>query len=282
MSTGKISIIICSIDAGKFARACANYRSLMNGQDYEIIGIHDAQSLAEGYNRGIRKATGEIMIFSHDDILILDRAFARKIRQRLGQFDLLGFVGTSRIINGTWFAAGTPHLHGVMSHASPKQRMLSLDIFGVSAWPVIGGIKAIDGLCMISTGQLARNVGFDAGTFDSFHLYDLDFSYAAYLAGYRIGVCCDIPVIHESSGQFNEQHSEQAERFCAKYQQQLDQFDAQDPLQSARSTAEGKKAWLPDSDTLLKAWNPDLLKRSSDSLHYLARLARRPPGGNPA
>lgn len=275
MSTGKISIIICSIDAGKFARACANYRSLMNGQDYEIIGIHDAQSLAEGYNRGIRKATGEIMIFSHDDILILDRAFARKIRQRLGQFDLLGFVGTSRIINGTWFAAGTPHLHGVMSHASPKQRMLSLDIFGVSAWPVIGGIKAIDGLCMISTGQLARNVGFDAGTFDSFHLYDLDFSYAAYLAGYRIGVCCDIPVIHESKGQFNEQHGEQAKRFSAKYQQQLDQIDPEDPQQRIRTTAEGKKAWLADADLLLEAWHPELLQRATDALYY---ATKRPAG----
>lgn len=279
MTTGKISIIICSIDAGKFARACANYRSLMNGQDYEIIGIHDAQSLAEGYNRGIRKATGEIMIFSHDDILILDRAFARKIRQRLGEFDLLGFVGTSRIINGTWFAAGTPHLHGVMSHASPKQRMLSLDIFGVSAWPVIGGIKAIDGLCMISTGQLARNVGFDAGTFDSFHLYDLDFSYAAYLAGYRIGVCCDIPVIHESKGQFNEQHGEQAKRFCAKYQQQLDQVDPEDPQQRIRTTAEGKKAWLADADLLLEAWHPELLKRATDALHYATKRPAGAPKG---
>ncbi|UCV15987.1 glycosyltransferase [Quatrionicoccus australiensis] len=271
MTRRKISIIICSINAGRFARVCNNYQNLMVGHDFEIIGIHDAHSLAEGYNRGIQQSTGDIMIFSHDDILVLDKAFARKIIRRLEKFDLLGFVGTSRLINGTWFGAGQPHLHGVISHARPLQPILSLDVFGVNSWPVISGIKAIDGLCMIANGELARSIGFDAVTFDGFHLYDLDFSFSAYLAGYKLGICCDIPIIHESTGQYDEKYGEQARRFCDKHHQQLDGFDSQDPTQTPRTKAEGKQAKLPDSDALLKLWHPDILRRVTATLHHTAK-----------
>jgi hypothetical protein len=39
-------------------------------RDLEIIGIHDARSLADGYNRGIAQSRGEHIILSHDDIEI--------------------------------------------------------------------------------------------------------------------------------------------------------------------------------------------------------------------
>jgi len=35
------------------------------------VRIPDARSLAEGYNRGLRRARGDLLLFSHDDVRIV-------------------------------------------------------------------------------------------------------------------------------------------------------------------------------------------------------------------
>ena len=97
----RFSVIVCSIEALKFAHIYECYTRLLSGYPHEIIGIHDATSLAEAYNRGISQSSGDILIFSHDDLLILDPLFADKIVDRLHTFDLLGFAGTSKLITAT-------------------------------------------------------------------------------------------------------------------------------------------------------------------------------------
>lgn len=268
MNTPKISIIICSIEAGKFARICESYKMLMADTPYEIIGIHDAKSLAEGYNRGITQARGDILVFSHDDILIIDNRFAAKICERIQRFDLLGFAGTSRLVNGTWFGAGPPHLHGVVSHCKAKARHLSIDVFGVDQWPVVQGIQAVDGLCIIATREVAKKVGFDATTFDGFHLYDLDFSFAAHLAGFRLGICCDIPIIHESAGNFDDQHRIFADRFVAKHLIHL----APPSPQNTIGRPPGRAAQFQTHEALQRAWQKSVLQRATVAI-------RRPKPG---
>lgn len=267
MPTTKISVIVCSIDAMKFARVSECYKHLLTGYSNEIIGIHDATSLAEGYNRGIDRASGDILIFSHDAILILDPNFAAKIIDRLRSYDVLGFVGTSRLITATWFGAGQPHIHGVVSHGKPEKPYLSLDVYGVSDWPTTSGIQAIDGFCMVATREAAKAVGFDAATFDGFHLYDLDFSFSAYLAGRKLGVCCDIPMIHESSGNFADQHLHYAERFIYKYIDHLGQTDAS----TISGESPGREIRLQDHHALLRSWQPDLLKRATIAMQRDSR-----------
>ena len=259
MNTPKFSVIICSIEAAKFARVSERYKTLLAGHPVEIIGIHDARSLAEGYNRGIDQSSGDILIFSHDDVLILDPDFAGKIATRLAHFDLLGFAGASRLVNATWFGAGLPHLHGVVAHARPRQPQLQIDVFGVDDWPVVPDIKAVDGLCFIATRALAEVVKFDAGGFDGFHLYDIDFSFSAHLAGYRLGVCCDIPIIHESAGQFDQKHKRYAEIFLDKYQSRLDALDKR----PRPTTPTWRGALFKDTAALMRAWQRDLLQRST-------------------
>lgn len=274
MNTQKISVIICSIEAGKFARISESYKHLLAGHPLEIIGIHDAKSLAEGYNRGIQQSSGDILIFSHDDILIIDPDFHEKIVSRLATYDVLGFVGTSRLITGTWFGAGQPYLHGVISHARPKEAKLTIDIFGVADWPIISDIKAVDGLCMITKREVAVDIGFDATTFDGFHLYDLDFSFSAYRAGYKLAVCCDIPIIHESTGQFDSKHQEFANRFISKHGDFLDAGTPADNRRGQQKTPAGRGALLPDYHALLRTWHPEVLKRTTAAIHREALTAR--------
>jgi len=45
---------------------------LLGDEPYEIVAVRDARSLAEGYNRGVARSSGDIVILSHDDIEFLD------------------------------------------------------------------------------------------------------------------------------------------------------------------------------------------------------------------
>ena len=255
MNASSFSVIICSVDPWKFAICARHYEQLLAGRRHEIIGIHDAKSLAEGYNRGLARSTGDIIIFSHDDVLILDDHFAEKIAARLADYDILGWAGTSRLIDAGWVMAGQPFIHGAVAHATDK--CLALTLYGVDAWPVVDGIQAIDGLLMIARREAALATGFDAETFDGFHLYDLDFSFAAFLAGRRIGVSCDMPIIHASGGDFTADWQRYAWRFRAKYAGRLATGTAAATMQGRSSGAYG------DYHALTAIWNHDSLRRAT-------------------
>jgi GT2 family glycosyltransferase len=50
-----------------------------------------------------------------------------------------------------------------------------------------------------------------------FHYYDLDFTYSAFLAGFKLAVVNDIHAIHHSTGNFGQQWAQQATRFNEKW-----------------------------------------------------------------
>jgi hypothetical protein len=57
-----ISVVICSHTPEKLEAAEAMYQRLLAGGPFEIIAIHDAAGLSEGYNRGISAAHGSVLI----------------------------------------------------------------------------------------------------------------------------------------------------------------------------------------------------------------------------
>jgi hypothetical protein len=67
-----ISVVFCSIDSVLTESIERHYRTLLGDEPHEVIAIRDARSLAEGYNRGLDRSSGDIVIFSHDDIEFLD------------------------------------------------------------------------------------------------------------------------------------------------------------------------------------------------------------------
>jgi tetratricopeptide (TPR) repeat protein len=217
---GKISVIICSVTPEKFARVTQNYAELLAGEAYEIIGIHDAKSLCEGYNRGVAQSSGEILIFCHDDIEILTADFKDKLRRQLAAYDVIGVAGTSRLIGQSWAMAGWPHLHGQVLHLRPGTNgPCELCVYGP---PALAPIQAMDGLFFAARRRVLETVMFDEKIFDGFHLYDLDFTFSAYLAGFKLGVCNDIAIAHHSMGSFDDAAWQRyATAFIRKYSGKL-------------------------------------------------------------
>jgi hypothetical protein len=88
-----VSIVICSGDEGKFEAVSQQYAAALPAGRVEIVRIADARSLAEGYNRGIERSTGEIVVFSHDDVEIVSDDLEGKLKAAMGEFDLVGVAG---------------------------------------------------------------------------------------------------------------------------------------------------------------------------------------------
>ena len=85
----EFSVIVCSIDQRKFTAVNESYRRALRAASWEMIAIHDAKSLAEAYNRGVAQARGRYLVFSHDDIEIVNDDFAALLRAHLSTFDLM-------------------------------------------------------------------------------------------------------------------------------------------------------------------------------------------------
>ena len=208
-----VSIVICSNRDEKFRRIASQYEDLLGTHPHEIIRITDAASLCSGYARGFHQSAGALVVFSHDDIDILDPDFLPHLKRGMAGVDVLGVAGTTRLTGPAYAWGGRASVHGWLFHQSPDGRY-DAAIFDHEAG-LATDIVALDGAC--ARRKVVEGVGFDSATFDGFHLYDIDFSYRAHLAGFRIGVTHDIVIAHESAGNFNETWKIYADRFMAKF-----------------------------------------------------------------
>jgi len=219
-----ISVIICSINPGKFAAVSRNFADRMADAPIEIIGIHDARSLAEGYNRGVAQSGGDILIFCHDDIEIVTPDFARLVRGHLESHDVIGCAGTDCLIDSNWTYAGDPYVHGIVAYpaddAWPAHRF-DLTVWGGFERAIVDDIESLDGFFLAAKRRVFDAVRFDEVNFDGFHVYDTDFTFAAHLAGFKVAVCKDMLIAHQSRGNFGDEYAAFGTRFMKKYEGRL-------------------------------------------------------------
>jgi GT2 family glycosyltransferase len=214
-----ISVIICSRDEAKFTAVKSMYAAAMGDAPWELIAIHDATSLAEGYNRGVQRSRGQTVVFSHDDLEIISPQLPQRLAAHLSQFDLIGVAGTDYVIDPRWQQAGPPHIFGQVAHTWHDGKII-VNIFGVHR-PAVRGIQALDGVFMAARRAVVNRFAFDAITFDGFHCYDVDFSMQVHHAGLRVGVVNDINLLHESAGNYGDVWRSYAERFIRKWQSRI-------------------------------------------------------------
>ncbi len=213
-----ISVIICSANPEKASAITTHFASRLDTEPHEILVIDNPPSLSQGYNEGIARSRGEVLIFAHDDIEILTRHLGQRLARHLERFDLVGVAGTTRLCAGYLMTSGPPYIFGQVAHPQPPG-------FGVSIFSAavkqVEGIQAVDGLFFACRRRVVDVVRFDEQRFDGFHLYDIDFTFAAYLAGFQLGVGNDLPIVHASIGRFDARWRYYATLFEGKYQGRL-------------------------------------------------------------
>lgn len=250
-----ISIVICSTDDARFAAVAASYATAMGPRPYEIIRIADAASACAGYNRGLRAAAGDICVFSHDDIELLSTDLGATLGRHLADFDVVGVAGTTRMTDMFWAASGIRHARGIVTHRDPDG--YTLEFFGAPA-EVNGGIEGMDGVFIAARRDVATRIGFDEVTFDGWHGYDADFTFRCHLAGYRLAVCLDLPLVHHSRGSFDDAWRRYGDRFREKH---------------AACLAAGGGPWISvqrrvaSRSEILAAYDMDALRTLSADIH---------------
>lgn len=211
-----ISVIVCSIDDAKRRGIRAHYENLLADAPHEIIQINDAKSLCEGYNRGFAQSSGDILVFSHDDIEITCADFANRLTRHFLTNDVIGIAGTSMLDDAMWFTSGWPHIHGLVVHRLREPPHFRFECFAPTTKDT--RLQAIDGVFMAASRRVCQAVAFDEATFDGFHFYDLDFSYRAFRAGFKVAIAQDILIIHDSMGVNDAEWARYAQRFVKKFQ----------------------------------------------------------------
>lgn len=270
-----ISIIICSITPEKFSNITRNYTGLMGDEPFEIIGIHDAKSLCEGYNRGIKKSVGDILIFSHDDIEILSSDFVARLKNHLMHFDVVGLAGTDKVVDGWWTHAGVPYLYGQVANPYKAEYVVNFFDYGKTAHQkkvTADGIKMLDGLFFATKRAVVERVLFDEKNFDGFHCYDTDFTYSAFLAGFSLTACNDIAVIHDSNGSFDKFFQKYNQRFIDKHAATI---DAPEPLAGRPPI----HAWdnYPDKASVLRSFLPEVQSNVCRQFVAMFPILIKPP-----
>lgn len=214
-----ISIVICSITPSRLEAVGKHFAELLSGTPHELIGITDAKSMGEGYNRGLAQARGEVVIFCHDDIEIISPDFRDRLLHYLDHYDIIGIAGTDKLECGVWTQAGIPHVFGQVVYPRPDGQFEVVQ-YGVPA-RVIDQIQAMDGVFLAARRDVARAVGFDEMTFTGFHFYDIDFTFRAHQRGFRLAVCNDINLIHASRGLVGQAYHDELAVFDEKYRGRL-------------------------------------------------------------
>jgi GT2 family glycosyltransferase len=276
-SGDEISIIVCSIDDAKFIRLRNSIKKTFS-HPVQLIRIADAKSLAEGYNRGIRCAEGKIIIFCHDDIEFVNNNVADIIKEDLNEYDVVGVAGTSRLTDGAWISAGQPYVHGQVAHGDTGQNKgYNLCVYGLGRDDaIVPGIQALDGLFFAVNRQVVNALAFDEALFDGFHLYDLDFTYSAYLKGYRIAVDHRINLIHYSGGKFDHVWKNYVQSFNRKYANVLPR-EERDALRIIRGIHSDSKKFIESEMTFNLSGHRIFIEHSGSGS---ARYVRGIPGSN--
>lgn len=210
-----VSVVICSIDDARHDRAVALYRRLFSAHRCEIVSIRNARSLAEAYNWALRHSTADVAILSHDDVDILAPDFAARLFERLQTFDVVGVAGSTRMAGPAIGWSGHPHLRGWITHHAHPGATWQVDLFDPR--PVAGGIALLDGVLLAGKRKVFEAVSFDAANFDGFHLADIDWSYRAAQAGFKLGVSGDLLLVHASRGNYDATWQHYADRFSRKH-----------------------------------------------------------------
>jgi hypothetical protein len=233
-----VSVVTCSNDDAQFAAMAESYDRALGAWPHEIVRIADATSLAEGYTRGAARTTGEVIVFTHDDVEILPSDFGHRLMRRLGGCDVLGIAGATRATGPGWPFAGWPYLHGSVLY--PEASGYVVTVYSRTV-PLARGIRVMDGVFLAMRREVALSVGWDADTCDGFHGYDVDFTLRAAQAGLRLAVASDLGVVHRSYGNFDERWAAAGRKLRAKHPE-LNGVRGQEMGYVARSVPDAARA----------------------------------------
>lgn len=184
-----------------------------------IYENHGEFSLSEIYNRGLNESNNDIIVFSHDDVIMETDNWGRKLLLHFNtnpNYGILGVAGIDYMIDGCWWTL-RERMVGIVKHTNGKEiweNTYSKEI-GNKLYPTI----MVDGV-FFAVHKKRIEKRFDED-FKGFHFYDLGFCIPNWLEGVDIGVFTNIRILHLSVGQTNLEWEKNKKIFEKKYKDEL-------------------------------------------------------------
>jgi len=141
-------------------------------------------------NQGIAAARYDYIMIIHNDVIIMENGWLRKIIDRMDSDPKIGVAGL----------AGREEIYknGCVNEASLKHNLQNEDLNAPMSEEV-AGVAVVDGMCFVAKRELLERIkGFDE-SFGFMHCYDLDISLASIAAGFR-NVVVKVEAMHVGNG----------------------------------------------------------------------------------
>jgi len=163
-------------------------------------------SLTEIYNKGLKEASSDIVVFCHDDIIFETKNWGNKLIKHFDkneEYSILGVAGTNHMISGMWWEIRNA-MHGTVKHTDGNK--VWENKFSKSYGNELKEMVVLDGL-FLAVDRTRLISKFDE-SYKGFHFYDISFCFDNHINGAKIGLMSNIKLIHKSVGGTNKQWEE--------------------------------------------------------------------------
>lgn len=215
----------------------------------EVIEIiNNGESLTKAYNRGLKQATNNIVVFCHDDLEIETKQWGNKLLKQFekhSDYGIIGVAGTKFMsTSGQWWE-NRKKMYGRVSHTHEGKTWLSS--YSPDLGQEIEEVVTVDGV-FFAIDKTKINVEFNE-TVEGFHFYDVTFCFENYLKGVKIGVITSIRINHKSIGMTNEQWDANRVKFSETFKDNL-------PVSIKKVLRKGQKLKVLIGTLILKTETP--------------------------
>jgi hypothetical protein len=218
----KVSLITCAREEGDsngLYQSVIGNCSLGTGE-LETIELVACKSMGEGYNRAIRQATGEVLVFTHTDVRLWAGRQMWRDMIDLCKTEGTGFVGvagtTALSDTGVWWMDMQDGVkRGNVAHA--REGITYMSFFGP-----YGDAVVLDGV-FLAIGNRFQLEGPWNNIFPEdtgFHFYDIEATLWMHVHGLRNKVI-PLPIFHGSHGQISPEWQKAREKFLNRYHDYL-------------------------------------------------------------
>ncbi len=187
----------------------------------EVIEIiNNGEALTKSYNRGLKMAKNDIVVFMHDDIEFDNSGWGKKIVKHFEEnptFGILGVAGTTDLSEtGRWWDDRSKMV-GIVNHKNDGKKWESK--YSKNWLNELTEVVVVDGLFFAVHKKRIKH-DFDENI-EGFHFYEIDFVFSNYLSGVRVGVIYNVRLTHKSIGMTNQQWEDNRVQFINKHRDRL-------------------------------------------------------------
>lgn len=178
------------VDNGSRQEVKAYFDSLKGAVNITYIRNEKNLGPIRAINQGIKAARYNYVMAMHNDVIIMENGWLRKIASAMDADPAIGVVGL----------AGRKEIYktGCVNEDSLKHSLQNEDL-NAPMDEEISEVAVVDGLCFIMRRSLLDKIGGLDETFGYMHCYDLDLSLQAKCEGFK-NVVVKIAAMHIANG----------------------------------------------------------------------------------